>query len=198
MQPRFSSRAALVAVVVIGLVAGAIGAAWLLRQPPLEPAQSEAPAAEPARAPAAEPRRAAAPAAADNKLAAPPPPARERVGTSKDGAKRASCGAACAIEARCALRARAVCERESCEGPVRKVNRSDFALDNSQSCADVAVLPCEEACWKRGECAGHHETDAVCTRTCTTLARQRPAAVYVESRCILENACADIPVCGAL
>lgn len=112
------------------------------------------------------------------------------------GAKRVSCAAACALEEQCGFRSRAECAAASCEGELRRVSRSDFQLENASDCALLALLPCEEACWKQGECTGHHEGDKQCTAACRTLVRQAPRETFREKRCVLERSCGDLPLCA--
>lgn len=116
------------------------------------------------------------------------------------GARRVSCPAACALEAKCGLRDRAACLSSSCDpktdNRVRILNRADFCVADAASCADAVVCTCEESCWRRGECAGDHADDARCASTCAKLATQTPTPIYVENRCVLESACADIAACG--
>src|SRR5262249_50874389 len=121
---------------------------------------------------------------------------RRSIVVKKDGVSRISCVGACAIEARCELRAEDACVKDSCEGDVRIATRADFCLDSARECGEAARCPCEEACWKRGECAGDHASDAACTAACITLAMQQPIATYAENRCVLERACAEIPACA--
>jgi hypothetical protein len=136
---------------------------------------------------------------------APPPPAPSAEAkapslssllVTKDGARRIACGPACRLEAYCKLRDIDVCLSNSCDGDVRKLSRSDFELASASDCAQAAAAPCEEACWRKGECAGDHADDLRCTNACLTLVRQRPMAVFSESRCILESSCADLPLCA--
>ncbi len=112
------------------------------------------------------------------------------------GARRVSCAGACDREAECGFRTYADCTMASCEGDVRKLASSDFRLAEADTCAAAAAAPCEEACWKRGECTGDHAGDRRCTKACATLVQQEPVETYRESRCVLEQACADLPVCG--
>lgn len=114
----------------------------------------------------------------------------------KLGARRVSCAAACALEARCGLRTLEECTRQSCEGEVRKALRSDFDMAALKDCGALAENPCEEACWRRGECTGDHEGDRACTAACRTLVKQAPRQTYRESRCVLERPCADLPLCA--
>ena len=112
------------------------------------------------------------------------------------GAKRVSCAAACALEEQCGFRSRAECAAASCEGELRRVSRSDFQLESASDCAHLAELPCEEACWKQGECTGHHDGDKQCTAACRTLVRQAPREIFREKRCVLERSCGDLPMCA--
>lgn len=112
------------------------------------------------------------------------------------GARRVSCAAACALEEQCGFRAASECTANSCEGDLRKLSRSDFALEGMADCAALAESPCEEACWKRGECTGAHEADAQCTAACRTLVKQAPRESYRESRCVIERSCVDLPLCA--
>lgn len=112
------------------------------------------------------------------------------------GAKRVSCTAACALEEQCGFRSRVECAQGSCEGELRRLSRSDFQLEGATDCAALAELPCEEACWKQGECTGHHEGDAQCTAACRTLVRQAPRETFREKRCVLERPCVDLPLCA--
>ena len=92
-------------------------------------------------------------------------------------------------------RAEGFIKRYAAEGS-NKVTRADFCLDTARDCGEAARCPCEEACWKRGECAGDHASDLSCTAACITLAQQQPSAVYAENRCVLESECAAIPACA--
>ena len=114
----------------------------------------------------------------------------------KHGLRRISCQAACDLEASCELRAAAVCVNDSCEGDVRKINRSDFHLERAADCAEVAASACEEACWKKGECKGSHAGDAACTDACASLMKSKPTDTWRQARCVLEvKSCADVAVC---
>lgn len=122
----------------------------------------------------------------------------------KLGLRRIACGPACDLEASCALRTRELCVNESCEGDVRKINRSDFHLDAAASslpngqpdCQGIAASPCEEACWKKAECGGGHGGDAACTAACTSLMKRDPAQTWRQARCVLEvKSCADVARC---
>lgn len=114
----------------------------------------------------------------------------------KSGISRIACGPACALEASCELREPAACANESCEGDVRKMNRSDFHLEGAGTCADVVITPCEEACWRKGECGGTHGGDAACTNACRALMKDQPQNTWREARCILEvKSCGDVARC---
>jgi hypothetical protein len=116
-----------------------------------------------------------------------------------DGAvKRISCETACFIEEQCGFREKGPCRAASCEGDFRKLNHSDFKMGQADECSVLALIPCEEACWRRGECAGDHRGDEQCTAACITLARQLPLETFRESRCVIESACAELPLCGGL
>jgi hypothetical protein len=114
----------------------------------------------------------------------------------KYGVSRIACAPACELEASCELRELAACTNESCEGDVRKMNRSDFQLEGARACTDVVVTPCEEACWRKGECGGTHNGDAACTNACRDLMKGRPQKTWREARCILEvKSCDDVARC---
>jgi hypothetical protein len=114
----------------------------------------------------------------------------------KNGARRVACEPACRLEAYCGLRSVEQCLKTSCDGDVRKLSNSDFTFAQAEDCAAAAEAPCEEACWRRGECTGDHVDDKRCTASCKALVKQRPAETFVESRCILESACADLAACA--
>lgn len=116
----------------------------------------------------------------------------------RHGLRRISCEVACDLEASCELRAKDACVNESCEGEVRKLNRSDFHLENAATCAEIVVTPCEEACWRKGECNGRHDGDAACTAACTSLMSSQPARTWRQARCVLEvKGCGDVAACDA-
>jgi hypothetical protein len=79
---------------------------------------------------------------------------------------------------------------------VRIANKSDFCLADAADCAAAAACPCEEACWKRGECAGDHASDKACTAACAKLVAHAPKAHYDENRCIIESKCDEIATCA--
>ncbi|MBI1944874.1 MAG: hypothetical protein HYS27_04215 [Deltaproteobacteria bacterium] len=189
----------LAVVVAVGAAAAAV--AWLLlgRAAAPPPSITVAPAAEEALAkvaakdddaPRAE-KKALAEAAPPPEAGAPPPIVVERF-----GARRASCAGVCALEESCGFRSQAECRAASCEGDLRKLSSADFALAAAADCAAAAATPCEEACWKKGECTGHHQADRQCTKACKRLVRQLPAESYRESRCVLERPCAELPLCS--
>ncbi len=209
------SRSIIVVVVVV-LVATAVLALLVLstRSAPAETASAGAP---PESAPAAQsaPRaegvaseKADAVGARDQlerdgpsagaKEAGPPSTAPRSPWLMKSGVKRVACGFACDLEERCTLRDAGTCVERSCEAErdVRKPTTMDYCLAEADSCLDAVACSCAEACWKRGECAGDHDHDDECARSCQVLARQDPGRVYRENRCLLENRCDAIAVCG--
>ncbi|HEY1099140.1 MAG TPA: hypothetical protein VGF99_09430, partial [Myxococcota bacterium] len=116
----------------------------------------------------------------------------------RNGARRIRCEVACGLEAQCGFRDDDDCRAASCDDDVRKPSRMDYclALDASVTCLDAATCSCNEACWKRGECAGSHADDDECERSCRTLVKQEGAARYRENRCILERSCSALSTCS--
>ena len=113
------------------------------------------------------------------------------------GARHVACAPACRFEEYCELRAVDECMKTSCDGANRVLSRSDFELVQADDCAVAAAAPCEEACWKKGECAGDHTTDKQCTDACKAMVKQLPAATFRESRCVIETKqCADLATCS--
>jgi hypothetical protein len=80
---------------------------------------------------------------------------------------------------------------------VRKLNKSDFALLNANaSCDEAAATPCEEACWRQGECKSDHSGDEACTAGCRALMQSKPAETWLQARCILETkSCDAVALC---
>lgn len=114
----------------------------------------------------------------------------------RHGLRRIACAAACDLEVSCQLRRADVCINESCEGDVRKVNRSDFHLAAAADCAAVASSSCEEACWRKAECGSGHGGDKACTAACTSLMTREPQKTWRQARCILEvKNCDDVARC---
>lgn len=175
-------------------------AAWLLSgraEPP--PSFTAVPAAEVAAKAVADDSDKGAPRSEKKALAeaaGPPAEAAPPIIVERFGARRASCAGVCDLEARCGLRTFADCTAQSCEGDVRKLSNADFALEQAADCASAAATPCEEACWKRGECTGHHDQDRRCTKACKRLVRQLPEETYRESRCVIERSCDELPLCA--
>lgn len=204
-RPLVSNRRRLLLVLgaaVAGAAAACATLVWLLlaRSAPPPPTPATAPAAE---VPMVE--RAAkdetAPREAKGELAKAAPPSEEAgappsIVVERLGARRASCAGVCALEESCGFRSLADCRTQSCEGELRKLSSADFALAAAADCAGAAATPCEEACWKRGECTGHHQADRQCTKACKRLVRQLPAETYRESRCVLERPCDELPLCS--
>lgn len=122
----------------------------------------------------------------------------EELVVERDGVSRVACKPMCRIEAQCGLRDEASCVKASCDGDVRVLSTSDFEIVRAGDCAQAALAPCNEACWRRGECSKDHGDDARCTDACLTLTRQQPVASYRESRCVLETPCAELALCGAV
>ncbi|OGQ14176.1 MAG: hypothetical protein A2138_27930 [Deltaproteobacteria bacterium RBG_16_71_12] len=184
------------------IAGGALAAALVLwRWTPRAAAPPSITAVPVAEAPAEKKAIAAdqAPPRAEKSLAegAPPPEAdAPPIVVERYGARRASCAGVCDLEARCGLRTFADCTAQSCEGEVRKLSNADFTLAGAADCASAAAAPCEEACWKRGECTGHHQADQQCTKACKRLVEQLPAETYRESRCVLERPCEELPLCA--
>jgi len=118
----------------------------------------------------------------------------------RNGVRRVACDRACALEEQCGFRDLDACRAASCDDDVRRPSRMDYclALDSSVTCLDAATCSCNESCWKRGECAGDHDHDAECERTCLTLVKHEGISRYRENRCVLERSCAEIATCGAL
>ena len=197
-----SQRRVAVGAAVAGacLIIASVVSVLLLRPGEAAPAPAAAPAMQEQRQEAAL-AKAEAPARAESKDApaaeergdrgAPPPIVVERL-----GARRTSCAGVCALEAQCGFRSVPDCTAQSCEGDLRKLSRADFAMAKAADCAAAAATPCEEACWKRGECTGHHDNDRQCTKTCRTLVKQLPEESYRENRCVIERPCAELPLCA--
>ncbi len=195
---RWSVIAGVAATLV--LVAGVLGVLLLRQGDAAPPRAVEAPPPEPqpaaetaakAEAPSRQLAKDVAPPGERGDVAAPPPVVVERL-----GARRTSCAGTCALEERCGFRSLAACTAQSCEGDLRKLSRADFVMAKAADCAAAAATPCEEACWKRGECTGHHESDRQCTKACRTLVKQLPEESYRENRCVIERACAELPLCA--
>jgi hypothetical protein len=117
--------------------------------------------------------------------------------TTKNGAERVLCAPACKLEAYCSLRSVDECLKQSCDGDVRALNKSDFTFARADDCAAAAAASCAEGCFKRGECAGEHGGDARCTEACVTAVKLRPGAAYRASRCTIEaKSCVDVAGCA--
>jgi hypothetical protein len=114
----------------------------------------------------------------------------------RHGLLRVRCEAACDLEAQCGLRTRAACINESCEGDVRKLNKSDLFLARAEGCEAIAATPCEEACWRQAECKDDHSGDDACTEACTKLMKSKPSETWLQARCILETkSCDAVALC---
>lgn len=187
------------AVLAGGAIVAAV-AVWLLSSRAEQPPSITAVPAVEVAAKGQDADKGEAPPRAENKALAEaaPPPAEGAppIIVERFGARRASCAGVCDLEARCGLRTFADCTAQSCEGDVRKLSNADFALEQAADCASAAATPCEEACWKRGECTGHHDQDRRCTKTCKRLVRQLPEETYRESRCVIERPCEELPLCA--
>jgi hypothetical protein len=189
---------AITALVVLGLAL--LASLFFVRRAPREEVPVESDRLAQPRSPAPPPETKEAPAEA--KEAAPEEGSAGRrvksapVVVEKNGVKRASCDGACALEQQCGFRALDECQRASCDGDVRVANKSDFCLADAKDCGAAAACPCEEACWKRGECAGDHDGDKACTASCSKLVAHDPSASYDENRCIIESKCDAIAACG--
>lgn len=188
------------ALVATAAVAGAL--VWLVSPGAVPTMAAPTPDAVAELAPAPTPAAEGAPARAEAKeLAAPskdvasrepaPPMILERF-----GARRASCAGFCDREAQCGFRTFDDCSAQSCEGELRKLSSSDFRFAEVATCAAAAAVPCDEACWKRGECAGDHRADKGCAKACRTLVKQLPLETYRESRCAIERSCDELPLCS--
>ena len=195
MDPRLPRMLVIGGALVV--VALAVVLVLLLRRPgvaslegaPAAPAVAEPKAAEKKAATLEEARPSEAPEAGARAEA--PPLIVERF-----GARRASCAGFCDLEATCGFRSFADCTAQSCEGDLRKLSASDFRVAEQATCAAAALAPCEEACWKRGECEGEHRGDQQCKASCWTLVEQLPVATYRENRCIIESPCDELPLCA--
>jgi hypothetical protein len=121
----------------------------------------------------------------------------------RHGLLRVRCEAACDMEASCGLRAKATCINESCDGDIRKLNKSDLALTRIDAsgqghCEAIAATPCEEACWRQGECKDDHSGDDACTAACTSLMKTKATETWLQARCILETkSCDAVALCRA-
>lgn len=119
----------------------------------------------------------------------------------RHGLLRVRCAAACELEASCNLRARDACMNESCDGDVRKLNKSDLAMtrvdvSGADHCTAIAETSCEEACWRQSECKDDHSGDDACTSACKALMRTKPAETWTQARCILETkSCDAVALC---
>jgi hypothetical protein len=119
----------------------------------------------------------------------------------RHGLLRVRCEPACEREAACHLRARDACINESCDGDVRKLNKSDLALtrvdvNSADHCTAIAATSCEEACWRQAECKDDHSGDDACTAACTALMKTKPTETWLQARCILETkSCEAVALC---
>jgi hypothetical protein len=120
----------------------------------------------------------------------------------RHGLLRVRCDPACDLEAACGLRAKATCVNESCDGDIRKLNKSDLALTrielngDAAACASLAQTSCEEACWRQAECNDDHSSDDACTAACTSLMKTKTTETWLQARCILETkSCDAVALC---
>lgn len=112
------------------------------------------------------------------------------------GGTRINCDFACGAEAECGFRSFDECAAASCADGVRVASNGDGCFVDADSCLVGADCFCKEACWKRGECTKDHGHDVECERACHVVVTQDPVRSYRENRCIIEQKCGDIAVCG--
>jgi hypothetical protein len=196
MDPELRSVIVRYLVVGLAMIAALVAANVWLNKPSAPAPPPPVPSAAAPESPKAERAEPARPAAADGESKEGVSSKRVDPIVTYQGGTRVSCPAACEREAACGLRDLSACLERSCDGPVRKLSTSDFELVRSGNCAAVALSPCSEACWKKGECSKDHSGDSACTAACRSLVKQLPAETFREQRCVLESACADLPLCS--
>lgn len=108
------------------------------------------------------------------------------------------CESVCEVEADCGLAASGRCQ-DGCfsDVPTDEVSHTltaDSCSASVEACVDVMNCVCASACTKRDACLG--STSATCLASCLALASQDVDGVYVEARCVLDQACVDLALCG--
>ncbi len=119
--------------------------------------------------------------------------------------ERADCEAVCAAEAQCDLgRDELTCRAALCADDGFQVIADDSPVDlqtlaanecmkAATDCAALALCSCADSCARVAECTGSAEP--ACLDNCEILLEQ-DTSLYLENRCKMESACADLAVCG--
>ena len=107
------------------------------------------------------------------------------------------CAAICATVVDCGLVDEAACTQTLCPTSDRAaVSDHAACLARAETCGDLALCPCDDACASKANCA--MAADAECESTCATLTTQAPAATFQENLCLANAPCDDLPLCSAL
>jgi hypothetical protein len=122
------------------------------------------------------------------------------------GGSRADCEALCDVESQCNLgRDKATCIAAICTDTGFKTidtgaDAEDLGTISSTDCektaADCGALAkcsCPDACSREATCTGGD--NASCVDDCDNLI-QTDTSLYLENRCKIESACADLAACG--
>jgi hypothetical protein len=123
-------------------------------------------------------------------------------------ADRKSCEDVCDAEAQCSVRSKADCEAALCSDTgFKTVDSGDDETDlaelssndcekTAEDCGALVKCSCPDSCARVDQCTG--SSDASCVDDCDTLIEaESDFSVYLENRCKMESACADLAACGS-
>jgi hypothetical protein len=137
------------------------------------------------------------------------------LGDIDPGAERQECEQVCASEDECGVRPEADCLAALCsptgfktfeepsgddvDAGVVDVDLQDLSSNDCErtatDCAELILCSCPDACARVDTCTG--SADATCVDTCENLLENDPS-LYLENRCKMESACADLAACGSV